>query len=549
MSSRLQTALRLPLEQQRKQKLEMQVEGGGPGGDQQQYFYTYSSSSSSDLASPSPVTPTFSRSSNARFSSSSSSLEITEGPVSPTQPSHVVKPAKSPLPDVQEDPLEREDDDNTLILDGDQDLDLYGCLCDEPCSCSVNGDLVQSASTYPYKTPDYEFDPGFLSDGDFNGSPRSRKGRQGSDAGFSAWGSRLGSRLQSLPRWRSSSASRRAHLTFSPASDPALAESRPSLSFSRAASSRSSSVSAPPIQQRLQESPLPTTPALSYYESTDSTENIIPSSPLDTMPAALGQSLERDRSMATTPLLPPLMTENAAFQSQVHSVQTSPLQSPTVLPSPVPEISIGLPYPTPPLSAKASYSSLRRGTVSSGFSEISPPILCILDHQQDAWSDRLGHANFTIEPKPYVPDRADLATFQAFRSDWNLARTNYAKHLVRTSEHYGATSKTYDLTEAKWVEIEQEWQKAEDDLIHRLSQLGNGDSSIISHLRRTGEEMLPATIPRMATDDGKFPELGDTEIVGPMMRDSVMIRDGQMDEKKSASVWLKNLAEKVGLRK
>ncbi|KAK4161709.1 hypothetical protein QBC43DRAFT_346413 [Cladorrhinum sp. PSN259] len=516
--------------------------------DQQQpyAFYTYSSSSS-DLASPSPVTSTFSRSSHGRFSGSSSSLELTESPASPTQPSHVSnKPAKSPLPDVQEDPLEREDDENTLILNGDHDLGLYDCLCDGPCSCSVNGDLTQSASTYPFRTPDYEYDPGFLSDGDLNGSPRSRKRRQGSDAGFSTWSTRLGSRLQSLPRWRSSSTSRRANLAFSPGSDPALAEPRPSLSFSRAASSRSSSISAPPIHQRLPEPSLPATPALSFYESPDSTESIIPPSPLDTMPAALGKSLERDRSMATTPLLPPLMTDNATFQA-MQSVQASPLQSPAILPSPNPEIPTSLPYPTPPLSAKPSYSSLSRGTVSSAFSEISSPILSILDHQ-DAWSDRLGHANFTIEPKPHVPDRADLATFQAFRADWNLARTNFAKHLVRTGEHYGATSKTYALTEAKWVEIEQEWQKAEDDLIQRLDQLGNGDSSIISHLRRTAEEMLPATVPRMPTDDGKFPELGDLEIVGPMMRDSVMIREGQ-DEKKSASVWLKNLAEKVGLRK
>ncbi|KAK3997745.1 hypothetical protein QBC44DRAFT_45173 [Cladorrhinum sp. PSN332] len=539
MSPRLQTALRLPLD---GTKHELQTD------DQQQpnAFYTYNSSSS-DLALPSPVTPTFSRSSHARFSGSSSSLEITESPVSPTQPSHVSKPAKSPLPDVQEDPLEREDDDNTLILNGDHDLGLYGCLCDGPCSCSVNGDLVQSASAYPFRTPDYDYDPGFLSDGDFSGSPRSRKRRHGSDAGFSTWGTRLGSRLQSLPRWRSASTSRRANLAFSPGSDPALAEPRPSLSFSRAASSRSSSVSAPPVQQRLRDSSVPATPALSFYESPDSTESIIPPSPLDTMPAELGKSLERDRSMATTPLLPPLMTENAQFQSHIPSVQCSPLQSPAALPSPVLEVPMSLPYPTPPLSAKASYSSLHRGAISSTFSDISSPILSILDHQ-DGWSDRLGHANFTIEPKPHVPERADLATFQAFRADWNLARTNYAKHLVRTGEHYGATSKTYALTEAKWVEIEQEWQRAEDDLIQRLDQLGNGDSSVISHLRRTAEEMLPATIPHMPTDDGKFPELGDLEIVGPMMRDSVMIRDTQ-DEKKSASVWLKNLAEKVGLRK
>ncbi|KAK4184145.1 hypothetical protein QBC35DRAFT_67139 [Podospora australis] len=533
--------------QQSQLQLQLQHQQQVEGADQQQYaFYTYNSSSS-DLASASPVTPTFSRaSSHPRYSTSSSSLDISDNsPASPTQPTHVTgKPSKSPLPDVQEDPLEREEDGGAMIVQDleDGDLGWYGCLCDSSCSCAMS----QSATMHPYSR-DFDYDLGSLSDGDFNGSPRLRKRRQGSDAGFSGWSTRIGTRLQNLPRWRSSSTSRRMNLSFSPGSDPALAEQRPRASFSRAASSRSSSVSAPAAAvARVQEASLPATPALSYYESTESI--VSPPSPRETSPLAFGKSLERDRVMATTPLLPPLMTANMPSHTQPQSLQPSPLQSPTIVPSPVPELPLSLPYPTPPLSAKASYTSLRRGTISSTFNDIPSPVLCILDNP-DSWADRLGHANFTIEPKPYVPEKADLATFQAFRSDWNLARTNYAKHLVRTGEHYGATSKTYALTEAKWVEIEQSWQRAEEDLVRLLAQSGNGDSSVISHLRRTTEEMLPATIPRMLSDHGKFPELGDLEIVGPMMRDSVMARDGQTDEKRSASVWLKNLAEKVGLRK
>jgi hypothetical protein len=220
-----------------------------------------------------------------------------------------------------------------------------------------------------------------------------------------------------------------------------------------------------------------------------------------------------------------------------------------MIPSPVPEPPATKTYPTPPLSGKPSVASLRRrGTISSTFSDAPSPIPCFFDHQ-DSWSDRLGHANFTIEPRPYVPETADLAALQAFRSDWNLARTNYAKHLVRTGEHYGSTSKTYALTQAKWAELEMEWQRNEDDLVERLGQQCKGDPSLVSQLRRTAEEKLPPSIPRMLSDDGKFPELGDVEIVGPMVREAAMVREGQDDRRNSASVWLKNLAGKVGLRK
>jgi hypothetical protein len=146
-------------------------------------------------------------------------------------------------------------------------------------------------------------------------------------------------------------------------------------------------------------------------------------------------------------------------------------------------------------------------------------------------------------------ETADLAALQAFRADWNLARTNYAKHLVRTGEHYGATSNTYVWTESKWAEIELEWQRNEDDLVERLGQQWKDDPSVVSQIQRTAEERLSPSIPRMLSDDGKFPELGDVDIIGPMVRDAAMVRDGQDDKRNSASVWLKNLAGKVGLRK
>ncbi|KAL1838371.1 hypothetical protein VTJ49DRAFT_2712 [Mycothermus thermophilus] len=534
--------------------------------------YYLHDSSSSDLTSPSPVTSTFSRTNHPRLplSGSSSSLELTsppypDSPVSPTHSLHATRPSKPQLPDVQEDPSERDDDEPVTPPRQDTgDFAFHGyCLCDAPCSHS--NDYAERPAMYPCMTSDLDYDLGFLSDGDFGASLRQKKRRHGSD-GFSGWSIRLGSRLpslSSLPRWRSASVSRRHDLTFSPASDPSLAESRPSFSLLRTRSSRSSSVSgaAHVIDHGHGHDSVPATPALSFYESS---ESIPLPSPLESEPATLGRRVERDRVAATTPLLPPLMTEApTAYHAPAASLQTSPLQSPSIIPSPVPEPAFAKPsYPTPPLSSRPSLSSLQRVTISSTVSDVPlppqiPPTPCLLDYPQDAWSDRLGHANFTIEPQPYAPDTADVTALQTFRANRALARTNYAKHLARTGEHYGSTSKTYALTEAKWAEIEREWQRHEDDLVTRLGG---------HHFR--GEDRsppMPLSLPRgLLSDDGKFPELGDVDIVGPMERDAVMANNsrdrdhsgsGGHDERRtsnggsSASLWLKNLAGKVGLRK
>ncbi|KAK1760066.1 hypothetical protein QBC47DRAFT_291275 [Echria macrotheca] len=532
MSPRLKPLL-LPQLVEEKRKLELlQAENG-----EHTLIYYPHSSSTSDLTSPSPATPGFSRT-HSRYSSSASSLasSSSDSPSSPSQPTHTAgKNSKSQLPDVQEDPSEREEEDHTVVPDClGPETGLYDCLCDE--ACVHQAELAHSTTIYPYSSTEFDYDLGFLSDTDFNGSPRQKKRRHGSDAGFSSWGTRLGSRLPSLPRWRSS---RRNNFAFFPGSDPAL--DQPS-NFSRAASSRSSSISVPArgATERSLEPPLPATPALSFYESLES----LPS-PLEISQAqvAAGKTIERDRALATTPLLPPLMTE----APPARSLQPSPLQSPTVAPGSAVEAPHNLhTYPTPPLSTKASVSSFRRGTVSSTYSDIPSPLPCLLDHQ-DAWSDRLGHANFTIEPRPYTPEQADLATIQSFRADWDLARINYMRHLVRTGEHYGTTSKTYALTEAKWAEIEQKWHRIEGDLIQRLDPQGCGSALATLHLRRITE--ISGAIPRMLSDDAKFPERGDVDIVGPMVRDAVMIREGQDERRSSASGWLKQLADKVKLRK
>jgi hypothetical protein len=89
-------------------------------------FYTQNSSASEI---PSPVTPTFSTRGHLRYSSSASSIEssfhnsLVESPSSPTFVGS--KSGKRSLPDVQEEPHEREEDFD-MFEDVNQ---LYDCLC------------------------------------------------------------------------------------------------------------------------------------------------------------------------------------------------------------------------------------------------------------------------------------------------------------------------------------------------------------------------------------------------------------------------------------
>lgn len=85
---------------------------------------SYTQNSSSEM--PSPVTPTFSSRGHLRYPSSVTSVEssyhssLNDSPSSPT----FLKTGKRSLPDVQEEPQERDDFD--MFEDGD---DLYDCLC------------------------------------------------------------------------------------------------------------------------------------------------------------------------------------------------------------------------------------------------------------------------------------------------------------------------------------------------------------------------------------------------------------------------------------
>ncbi|CAM1500441.1 Fc.00g096030.m01.CDS01 [Cosmosporella sp. VM-42] len=577
MSPKLKPLLLPQLVEARDQRRRWEVQQVSPQAECDfSYVYYTTNSSSSDITSP--VTPTFSAKGHFRHSSSTSSIDLPpqllplqDSPVSPTQTSHPKSTAKRSLPDVQEEPMEPNGDDNDMDHFG-----LYSCLCDEPCQHrnSSDGMVFHGNLVSDYDLDDYDI--GFLSDGDVSVDSRySKKTKTGTSSPFTGLTSRIGARLPSMDRWKPSKPSNR---WGNPMLSPATELSRESVALSGAPSSRSSSMSAPSRQvpDRNESSILPT-PALSFYESTESV-NRLPA-PID-IELANGDrlpSMERERGLATTPLLPPLMTSPLSAPPP----SESPLQSPTVAPSPVatevhsPPPSI-ISFPRPSLSTKPSMSSFRFGPNSP---DLPLPLPAILQ-EHDEWSDRLGHANFTITPQPYIPEAVNIEALRQLRTDWDAARCNYTKHLVRTGENYGETSKIYGLTEAKWAETEKRWRSTHEELMEQIVRATKSapPSTSASRSRSRGrgrgrshsgsaallgrpptddvfagmqwrrlEESLPSAIPRMLDADGKFPARGDEDIVGPMQRDEVMVR-AHSEERKGARFW-KNLAGKVGLRK
>jgi hypothetical protein len=228
------------------------------------------------------------------------------------------------------------------------------------------------------------------------------------------------------------------------------------------------------------------------------------------------EEVDAERRYATTPLLPPLLgnCRNNGLPT------SSPLQSPTVADA-TPSVAAtpaGTPpvraYPTPPLSSKPSITSFKGPRVGYMVPSSDIPPMMLAD-PNDKWANTLGHANFTILPEPYVPEICNAYSVRQVMDDWQQARNNYAKHQVRTAEHYGATSKYYLLTEQKWAEIDAEW-KSNHDLVK-------------SHAVAIGQELEPTSpaepepLSKMPTlndpkSQGKFPKLGDEDIVGPMFQ-------------------------------
>ncbi|ROT40431.1 hypothetical protein SODALDRAFT_272836 [Sodiomyces alkalinus F11] len=599
MSPKLKPLLLPQLVEERKR---MEVYQQFDMDDDRQYVYYTHNSSSSDITSP--VTPTFSAKGHLRCSSSTSSLDVPimlDTPASPCTPSAPVPsltpaPAlvssKRQLPDVEEEPAERDDQD-TVVSD---QFDLYDCLCDDPCVHPDGGDMILTG--YGGDDDGIDYDYGFTSDFT-NASQMMAAKRKGELYGLAT---RVSTRLSNLSRWKSSK--RSVSQIRSPTTDVSF--ERTLYLTSPTASSRSSSLSLHSRRRpadRSSEPPLPTGAARAFWASDEDIAappclTVDPDGEDDESGRLKGTSLERERALAATPLLPPLLTGVAK-----EGPQESPLQSPSVAPS-----TSGLPEvpsfpaasrepsqaPTPGLSTVPSYSSLRpfqdeqqqaqpEAVVQQQQQQQSAATAPVFMQEMDEWSDRLGHANFTIQPQPYLPEEAAPDSLQQLVADWEAARINYTKHIVRTGENYGQTSKIYALTEAKWAEIDGAWREAHETTLRRVPSLAQAASkteepvpsfvpvrSTSAHHRasrsrsrgrargrsRAGSasvvamppSMTPAAamLPQLVDAQGKFPERGDEDIVGPMVREACMAAD--MGDDRRNRFW-KQLADKVGLRR
>ncbi|CAK7275263.1 hypothetical protein SEPCBS119000_006605 [Sporothrix epigloea] len=565
-----------------------------------------SSPSYSECSTPSPVTG------------------LTATVCTPNVASLAAAAVKRPLPDVQEEDLlehvaEDEHQFGDSLLISHRDSYLYGCLCDEPCDHGREGAAYERSS--------YDYDPGFVSDCEPAGrapSVQRHRHRTGSsmsaisngssatsDSAFSGLTLRFGSHIHALSRWRSRSSTRRrtyGNLVGAPASDPSL---------SRALSSRSSSLSAGRPAPNVYPGPINSPASSSYYGSTESFTHVPTATMLDAdSPNQAHNDRGRDHSKSSTPLLPPMLINDNDVQQQPvsplppPSLQTSPRQPAAEVflstqPGPAhtlagselfsdPDADIAVPSMSPSIATIGSgtaatmlslsnelqsspllHHKYSMAMLSTSTGTSTPPITAAATstipsalEPQDEWCDRLGHANYTIFPKPYGLPKTDSTNTQALillRNDWMLARTNYAKHLVRTGEHYGTTSNTYALTVAKWAETDRVWQFAHDEAMAHITDMlvrsgadGHARAASLDQLPPLQHHNVSCVIPQILDKaEGKFPVLGDEDIVGPMDRVAFMEREdggfvataGMHREKNGMTRFLRGLADRMRSRR
>lgn len=450
-----------------------------------------------------PPTPIFSRG-HYRFPSSASSL-------SSSPPTHEIieaPNASGKLPKLTEEPLEQEYH--------------YGPEDPHRCSCRSSYQPNTVASTYasPGDTDlghesnceiarAYEFQDEYFRSVD--AEIRMAKRRRSLESSANSITNKIERRFPSLSRKvkerkRASSSFTRVSRSETP---------------SRVPSTRSSSITSSirhvqsfDVSQQYSQVP---TPAHSMEQLGES-----PASPME-IDVAKANAIDIDidpaqveaERYATTPLLPPLLMCRDDLPT------SSPLQSPTIadasqscVPTPM-----GTPpvraYPTPTLSAKPSMASIKTSRPGYAVSSAEIPPMMLAD-PNDKWTNLLGHANFTILPEPYVPEHSDAASLRQLFADWESARCNYAKHQVRTAEHYGVTSKHYTLTEQKWAEIDAEWKRNHELTASAVAAKGHISPEPLSPVEPAPLSKMPSL--NDPKSEGKFPKLGDEDVVGPMVQ-------------------------------
>jgi hypothetical protein len=398
-------------------------------------------------------------------------------------------------------------------------LGVNVCLLGYDCDQHGN-DATRSFVVLP-SSVEYDLTDSFWSDGDFSSNSQVKK-RHSEGSPFASIATRLSNKLPSLPkRWRSKKSSGQTSTTDN------LREAISTHTATSPSPSPTGSTAKPSNKQFGTQ--MPPSPARSVFEEDEEEENC-KMSPIDIRKANKYPS--NSDGIATTPLLPPLQIpgSNTPWESPIQS----PLQSPTVAepresfsivntPANTPTTpqirecsTVGRPL-TPPLSTHASVSSFHRHKPGHLVpSNEIPPIL--IGDSHDEWANKLGHANFNIQPEPYLPEIFDLAACKQIRANWDLARCNFAKHLVRTAEHYGITSKTHMLTEEKWAEIDSRWRRYNEFTISKTAEENGVNAIILSEAAAVPTALMKIPSLNDPRSEGKFPKLGDEDIVGPMVQ-------------------------------
>ncbi|KAF2656774.1 hypothetical protein K491DRAFT_677735 [Lophiostoma macrostomum CBS 122681] len=451
--------------------------------------------SASDCSTP--PTPSHSSRGHIRYPSSISSLSSSPPAHDPFEGPN----ASGKLPKLTEEPVERDDE--------------YVTVSPDCCSCDNYYCGHRPSTGRSFIEAAYDFAEDYLSHESVSHLSKRRRSVESSAHSIT---NRIETRFPVLTK---KVRERKRASTLGRSSRSETPSRVPSRSASlRISSTRSSSISSSIRHVK----PMELSEALSASSARGSREQLdvsVVSSPIDIAKAnAYDPTSEEEDSerFATTPLLPPLL-----ITARLNELPTqSPLQSPSVADPAQSMVTtpIGTPpvraYPTPPLSSRpsvASFKASRPGVlVPSG--DI-PPILLTDKKKKDEWADKLSHANFTIQPEPYIPELCDSASLRQLFADWEQARCNFTKHQVRTGEHYGATSKIYKLTEEKWEGIDKMWREYNQEAISRATALGEEPEP--------QSPVEPAPLSKMPTlndpqSAGKFPKLGDEDIVGPMVQ-------------------------------
>ncbi|KAF2863937.1 hypothetical protein K470DRAFT_261456 [Piedraia hortae CBS 480.64] len=238
----------------------------------------------------------------------------------------------------------------------------------------------------------------------------------------------------------------------------------------------------------------PPTPPLSPEQSRS---DMLPTSPsiMDvavSRPKPMADPIDRQAN-ASTPLLPPFImpTKGDPGESPL-----SPLQSPSI-------------------ATGTQFSFLSPKTSNASFGEVrqAAPV----SERSDYWAAVLGHANFHIQPEPYMPAASTLDSLRQLLSDWDKASVAYMIRERQIDEHHGSRSQVLKHAQEKWAEINAQWRAYYNRVEREAAEKGE-----IERYKRTpaDQQSTVAAMPTLVDpkQPSKFPLVNEADVVGPMVK-------------------------------